>query len=81
MPASGRFDQHLFQEFVMVVGKSVNGEFKVIGHCLEKEAQDTVGESGGLISSIWNNSVHNVHFEIEKLSVDGMLRWSVEMVL
>ena len=81
MPASCRLDKHLFQKFVMVVGKSMNGEFKVIRHCLEKETQDTVGKSGRLISSIWNNSMHNVHFEIEKLSVDGMLRWSMEMVL
>lgn len=81
MPASSRLDKHFFQELVMVVGKSMNREFKVIGYCFEEEAQYTISELGLLVSSIWNNSMNDVHFKIEQLSIDGMLRRSMEMVL
>lgn len=58
-------------------------------HDLEKEAENTVAELGGLGISSWEVSggvfllelVHDMHLEVEELTVEGVLGWGMEMEL
>ena len=53
----------------MVVSESMHGEFEVIWNSFEEEAKNTIGESGRVFG-IWNNTMNNMHFEIEKLTIN-----------
>lgn len=64
----------------MVVGETMHGEFEIIWNGFEEEAKNTIGESSWMLG-IWNNTMNNMHFEVEKLTVNGVLRRRMEMVL
>jgi len=78
----------LSQKFIMVALGLVLIE-PSIWHDLEEESEDTVAELGGLSVTSWQVSggmlllqfVNNMHLEVEKLTVKGVLGWGVEMVL
>ena len=55
-------------------------EWEIIWYCLEEETQNTMGESGQSFGS-WFKLVNNMHLKVHELSIDGVLSWSVEMVL
>ena len=56
----------------MIVCQTVHGELKIIWNCLEEESKNTVGEFGWL-SAVWSNTVDDMHLEVEKFSIDGVL--------
>ena len=64
----------------MVFRETVHGKLEIIWNTLEEETEDTVGESGWLLA-VWNNTVNDMHLEIEKLTINGVLRWCMEMIL
>jgi len=76
------------QEFVVV---SLGLVLLEVGlwHNFEKESKDTVAELGSLGIASWEVSsgmfllelVHDMHLEVEKFSIEGVLRWGVEMEL
>jgi hypothetical protein len=70
----------LFHEPVVEVGASVESEGEVLRHSLEEETNNAMAEHGVLLD-IRFESVDNMHFEVHELAVDGVLGWSVEMVL
>lgn len=64
----------------MVFRETMHGELEIIWNSFEEETKNAVGESSWLLG-IWNNSMNNMHLEVEKLTVNGVLRWCMEMVL
>ena len=64
----------------MIVCQTVHGELKIIWNSLEEESKNTIGEFGWLFA-VWSNTVDDMHLEVEKLSIDGVLRWSMEVIL
>lgn len=64
----------------MVFRETMHGELEIIWNSFEEETKNTVGESGRLLG-IWNNAMNNMHLEVEKLTVNGVLGWCMEMVL
>jgi len=57
----------------------------VILDSLEKESENTIGKLRlfGCISTyiLWLDGVHDVHLKVQKLTINRMLRWSMEMSL
>lgn len=72
--------KHLPQIPVVVVSCSMKTEWEIIWYSLEEETQNTMGESGQSFGS-WFKLVNNMHLKVHELSIDGVLSWSVEMVL
>lgn len=64
----------------MVFRETMHGELEIIWNSFEEETKNTVGESSRLLG-IWNNAMNNMHLEVEKLTVNGVLGWCMEMVL
>lgn len=50
-------------------------------HDLEEEAEDTSSELRVVVLSLVIQEMDDVHFEIEELSVDGVLTWGMEVEL
>jgi len=65
-------------EVISIVGHEV-----VILDSFEQESQDTVGELRLSFSAgkFWLKLMDNVHFQIHELSIDAVLRWTVEVSL
>ena len=56
--------------------------FKVLfWHDLEEETEDTSSELTIIMLSLVVQEVDNVHFKVEELTVDGVLRWGMEVEL
>lgn len=64
----------------MVISLTMKSEWEIIWNSLEQKAQNTMAHLSMLLG-IWLDSVNNMHFKIHELSIDGVLRWSVEVIL
>jgi hypothetical protein len=84
---------HFWEKFVMIINsillicwETLSEVIEVrVWHALENEAHDAVRELWAALvvwaSILTLHSVDNVHLQIKKMSVNGMLRWGMEMVL
>lgn len=78
--------KHLFQEYIMVIRKTIHSKFEIIRNSTENETQDTISELRFVflilrIHVFWFKCMNDMHFKVKKLTIDRVLRWSMEMVL
>lgn len=64
----------------MIISVSVKSEWEIIRNSLEEEAQNTMAKRCLTFAS-WFKSMDNMHLKVHELSIDGMLRWRVEVIL
>jgi hypothetical protein len=64
----------------MEISLTMKMEWEIFWNCLEEEAEDSVAKLG-LSLDFWFECVDNMHLEVHKLTIDGVLRWSMEMIL
>jgi hypothetical protein len=61
--------EHLSHVPVMEVGAAVKGEWEIVGHGFEEEAENTVAEGGQALGG-WLELVDDVELEVHELAID-----------